>query len=201
MAVKGVLPPTLKMVLKKYYPLPVHPLSGSPHPEIPSWSPLLPCTEPESSGDDQTESGYFGAPADGPKEERSEIMLAVQPDYVTGKHRDREQTPLERVQLSGGEGKVVTKRAFPVLKSPSAGKGLEGLKSCVLRCNKLRWTDFRTLTAQGPRIRGENTFSSRRQGEPRKNHTRNHRSLGCKTVDELATARDNRMEYRAKQAV
>ena len=32
---------------------------------IPLWSSPLPCTKPESSGDDQTESYYFGAPADG----------------------------------------------------------------------------------------------------------------------------------------
>ena len=45
---------------------------------------------------------------------------------MTGEHRDYEQVPLERAQCSGGEGKVVPKRACPALKLPSVGKGLEG---------------------------------------------------------------------------
>ena len=115
MAAKGILPPTLKMILKKYYPLPV-----SPHPEIPSCSSSLPCTEPESSRDDQTESDSLGAPIDGPKEERSEIPLAVEPDGMMGKRRDGEHIPLGRARFSEGEGKVVPKRGCPALKSPSA---------------------------------------------------------------------------------
>ena len=107
MAAKGILPPTLKMILKKYYP--------------------LPCTEPESSRNDHIESYSLKAPADGLEEERLEIPLAVQPDDMTGKHRDREQIPLERAQLLREEGKVVPMRAFLALKSPSsAGKELEG---------------------------------------------------------------------------
>ena len=45
---------------------------------------------------------------------------------MAGKHRDGKQIPLERAQRLGGEGKVVPKRAFPAMKSPSACKGLEG---------------------------------------------------------------------------
>ena len=45
---------------------------------------------------------------------------------MTGKHWDRKQIQLERVLFSEGGDKVVPKRAFPALKSPSACKGLEG---------------------------------------------------------------------------
>ena len=121
MTAKGILPPTLKMILKKYYPLPVHPLPVSPHPEIPSCSSPLPCTEPESSGGDQTKNDHVGAPSDEPEEERSEIPLAVYLDDMTGKHRDLEQIPLEKAPFLGGEGKVVPQRASPALK-----KGLKG---------------------------------------------------------------------------
>ena len=44
---------------------------------------------------------------------------------MTEKHRDPEQIPQERAQPSGGEGKVVPKRASPALKSSSADKGLK----------------------------------------------------------------------------
>ena len=76
MATKGILPPTLEIIVKKYYPLPVRQSSVLPHPEIPSCSSPLPCTELESLGDDQTERDYFGVPVNGPKEEQSEIPLA-----------------------------------------------------------------------------------------------------------------------------
>ena len=64
---KGILSPTLKMIFTPYYPLPAR---QSPihlqHPEIPSCSKSpMPCTEPESLGDDQTESASLGAHADG----------------------------------------------------------------------------------------------------------------------------------------
>ena len=86
MAQKAMLPPTLKMVLKTYYPLPVHQSSMHPqHPEISSCSQSpLPCTEPESLGDDQTDSVSLGAQADGRKEEQLEFSLAVQPNDMTG---------------------------------------------------------------------------------------------------------------------
>ena len=87
----GILSPTLKTIPEKYYPLPLHPLPILPYPEIPSCSSPLSCTEPESS--DQTESHSLGAPADGLEEERLE--LALRPDDVTGKHRDREKIPVE----------------------------------------------------------------------------------------------------------
>ena len=121
MAAKGILPPTLKMILKKYYPLPI-----LLHPEISSCSSPLPCTEPESSERDQTESDSLRAPVDESKEEQSEIPLAVEPDDMMEELRDGEQIPLERAQFSEEEGKVVPRRAFPALKSPSACKGLEG---------------------------------------------------------------------------
>ena len=112
MAAKGILPPTLKMILRKHYPLPVRQSPVLPHPEIPSPSSSLPCTEPESSGEDQTESDSLGAPVDGPREEQSETPLAVEPDDRTGKHRDGEQIQLERGQSSEGEGRLMPERAF-----------------------------------------------------------------------------------------
>ena len=71
MAANSILPPTLKMILKRYYLLPVRQSPVLPHPENPSCPSSLPCTKPKSSGDDQTESGSLGAPVDGPKEEQS----------------------------------------------------------------------------------------------------------------------------------
>ena len=57
MSVKGILPPTLKMILNIHYPLPVKPqpliLPSSDIP--PSSSPLPSNNVPESLGDDQTE--------------------------------------------------------------------------------------------------------------------------------------------------
>ena len=88
MARKGILPPTLKMTTKKYYLLLVRQSPVPPHPETPSYLSSLPCTESESSGDDQTESGSLEAPADGSEEERSEIALVGKPDDMTGKHRE-----------------------------------------------------------------------------------------------------------------
>ena len=137
MAANGILQPTRKMILKKYYPLPVRQSPVLPHPEIPLCLSSLPCTELESSEDDQIERGSLEALADGSEEERSEIPLAGEPDDKTGKHRDGEQIPLERAHFSEGEGKVVPKRAFPALKSPSACKGLEGLGELHLEMQQI----------------------------------------------------------------
>ena len=115
MAAKGILPPTLKMILKRYYLLPVRQSLVLPHPENPSCPSSLPCDEPKSSEDDQTESDSLGAPVDGPKEKQSEISLAVESNDMTGKHWDGEQIQLERTQLSEEEGKIVPKRSFPAL--------------------------------------------------------------------------------------
>ena len=41
---------------------------------------------------------------DGAGEEGSEIPLALEPDDMTGKHRDGEKIPLERAPFSGVEG-------------------------------------------------------------------------------------------------
>ena len=86
------------MIVKTHYLLlacqaPVHPS----HLETSSCSqsPVL-YTEPESLGDNQTKSASFGAQGNGWKEEQLETSLAVQPDDITGKHRDGEQNPLER---------------------------------------------------------------------------------------------------------
>ena len=48
MAAKGILPPTIKIILKIIYP--------------------LPCAEPESSGDDHIESNSLEALPDGQEE-------------------------------------------------------------------------------------------------------------------------------------
>ena len=127
-AMKGILPPTLKMILKMYYPrlarqAPVHPqqqkkLSCSPPP--------TPYTKPKSLRDDQIKSSSFGAQADGRKYEQLEISLEVQPDDMTGRHRDGEHDPLERAQASENEGKVGPKRECLALQSPSACEGMEG---------------------------------------------------------------------------
>ena len=51
----------------------------------------MPCTEPESLGDDQTESASLGAQANIQKEEQLETSLAVHPDDMVGKHWDGEK--------------------------------------------------------------------------------------------------------------
>ena len=108
-AVKGILPNTLKMILKTYYSLPARQAPAYPkHPEITSSSQSpMPYTEPESLGDDQTKSASFGAQADGRKEDQFETLPAVQLDDVAGKHRGGEQNPLERAQILEDEDKVV----------------------------------------------------------------------------------------------
>ena len=60
MAQKGILLPTLKMILKTYYPLPVNQSPVLPQlPEIPSCSKSMPYIELESLGDDQTKSAHL----------------------------------------------------------------------------------------------------------------------------------------------
>ena len=106
---KGILSPTFEIILKTYYPLPAR--QGPLHPQqqkIPSCSlSPMPCTKPDSLRDNQTKSSSFGAQADGRKEEQIETSLEVQPDDMTGKHRDSEHNPLEQPQVSGDEDKVV----------------------------------------------------------------------------------------------
>ena len=106
---KGILPPTLEIILKTYCPLPAR--QGPLRPQqqkIPSCSlSPMPCTKPDSLRDNQTKSSSFGAQADGRKEGQIETLLEVQPDDMTGKHRDREHNPLEQPQVSGDEDKVV----------------------------------------------------------------------------------------------
>ena len=82
MARKGILPPTLNMVLERYYPLPDRqPARQSPvhlqRPEISSGlqSPIMPCTKLESLGDEQTDSTSLGAQADERKEDQLETSL------------------------------------------------------------------------------------------------------------------------------
>ena len=124
-AKKGMLRPTLKTVLKKYYPPTVGQSPVLPQPEIPTCSSSLPWTKPKSSGDDQTESDYLGAQTDGRNEEQFEISLAGESDDITGKHRDWEQIPLEQAQCSEGKDKVVPKRECQALKRLPAGKRLD----------------------------------------------------------------------------
>ena len=67
----------------------------------------MPYSKPESLGDDQTKSVSFEAQTNGRKEERMKTSLVVQPDDLTGKHRDREKNPLKRPQVSEDEDKVI----------------------------------------------------------------------------------------------
>ena len=77
---KGILPPTLKMILKTYYPLPVRQA-----PVYLQQQEKLSCQQ----------------------EEQLETSLEVHPDDIAGKHRDGEHKPLERPQVSEDEDKVV----------------------------------------------------------------------------------------------
>ena len=81
----------------------------------------------ESLGDDQTGTASLGLQqADEREKEQLETSLAAQPDDTTGEHRDGEQNPPERAQVSEEEGKVVSKRECLALKSPSACGRMEG---------------------------------------------------------------------------
>ena len=182
MAAKGILSLTLKIILKMYYPLPV-----SPHSEILSRSTSLPCTEPESSGDDRIESDSLGAQADGREEELSEIPIAGEPDDMTGKHRDGKKIPLKRAQFSG-EGNVVP-QAF--ISSSEIPIDLQGTgRTCrTPSCDATNCCGQRFVRGSGENF----LFSSRRRGDPR-NNTTSDRSSSCETADEPATARDDRRE-------
>ena len=75
-AVKGILPPTLKVFLKTYYSLPAHQALVHPkHSEISpfSQSPIS-YIKPKSAGDDHTKSASFGAQAEGWNEEQLEFF-------------------------------------------------------------------------------------------------------------------------------
>ena len=62
-------------------------------------------------------------------------------------------------------------------------------------------TDFCSPTVRRSRSRGRFLISNRRWGELQNNYI-NHRSTGVRKIaDELATARDDRIEYRAKQTI
>ena len=113
MARKGILPPTLKMILKTRYPLPCTGSESSGDDQIESGSfkaladgqeeerssSLLPCAEPESSGYDQIETDSLEALTDGQEEERWKIPLVAGPNDMTERHRERRKVTLVRVQV------------------------------------------------------------------------------------------------------
>ena len=114
---KSISPSALETIPKTCNPLAARQsLVLQQYPEMLSSSKSLLCTKPESVGDDQTESGSLGAPADGRKDEQLEISFVAQP----------EENQLERTQVSEKEGKVVPKRGWLALKSLSAWEGMEG---------------------------------------------------------------------------
>ena len=95
---KDILPPPLNINLKKRYPLSVQqqpPLTSPPSEILPSPSPL-PCAEPESLGNDQTESkeNSLEASADHQEEERGEIppLQVFGKDMIEGKIESRWRT-------------------------------------------------------------------------------------------------------------
>ena len=61
----------------------------------------MPCTEPESLGNDQTKSASPGAQAGGRKEEQLETSLAVQPDDMTGNSGTRSRTRWSKHKFRG----------------------------------------------------------------------------------------------------
>ena len=87
-AIKGIFPPTLKIILKTHYPIPVR--QAPVHPQQQKISPCspsrMPCNMPESLRENQTNSSYFGAQADGTKEEQIETLLKVESNDMMGKH-------------------------------------------------------------------------------------------------------------------
>ena len=106
-------------------PLPVHQPLVPPRPEIPSCSSPLPCTELEWSGDEQTESGSLGSPANGRKEEQLEISIVPR----------LEEIQLDRAHISEGKGALVLKRECPVLKLPDGFLGVDCIRVLEQRVN------------------------------------------------------------------
>ena len=85
----GILPSTLKIVLKTRYPLPQQqPGPVSPPLGVQPYSSPLPCAEPESSGDDEIESGNLKALADSQEEEQWKISPAAWPDDMSENHQE-----------------------------------------------------------------------------------------------------------------
>ena len=150
----------------------------------------MPCTEPESLGDDQTKGAFLGAQADGREEKKLETLLAVQLDEMTGKHRGGNQNPLERAQFPEEEGKVMSKCECLALKSPSACEKMEGPGEPYPMTQQPIAVDGNshgdcTRTPD----RGGFMFSSRGWDEPRNNTSR--RSPFREIGDVSATTRNN----------
>ena len=89
---KGILPRTGMIILNKYYSLPVHKAPvHSQQLKVRSCSPSsVSCIRPDSLRNDQTKSASLGAQADERKGKQLETSLEVQPDDMTGNHRDGE---------------------------------------------------------------------------------------------------------------
>ena len=171
-AMKGILPPTLKMILKTHYPLPARkaPVYLQQH-EISLCS----------------------------QEEQLETSLEVQPGDMMGKHRDGEHNPLERPQVSEKEENVVADgishagQGNCFVFQTEVGVDLE--TSQVAARHFLKLAMFRQQ--QGTVLFGRLPCSSRLRKELENNSsTATLRSPGC---DRPATARDD--VDRAKQAV
>ena len=183
---KGILPLLLKMVLKTRNPLPPkqQPPSISTSPAISLYPSPLPCTEPESSRNDQIKSDSLEALAGGQEKERWGILLARRPHGMVGKHWEQRQILL--VHISRGKGKLVPKRECPTLESTLAVAGIEAAGQLHLPSRELGGglPFFKQISEWYPR-----QFTI-------------HRSSGvCEFADEPATARDGKIERRRTHAV
>ena len=132
-----------------------------------------------------------------------ETSLSVQPDDMTGNHRDGEQNPLEQPQTSEEEDKVVADG----ISHPD-----QGGKFCVqaevgmdLKIGQVAARHFvlaiirqQRGTTEGAQVYVETTLFDQTSGGTR-NNTTSHRSSGCETTDGPATTRDG--VHRAKQTV
>ena len=89
MGAKGILPPTLNMILKTRYPLPAQqkPQPVSSQSEMQSCPSPFPCAEPELLGNGQIKTASLEALVDGQEEERWETPLAARSDDMARKHQ------------------------------------------------------------------------------------------------------------------
>ena len=120
-----------------------------------------------------------------------ETLLAVQPDDMTGKHRNGEQNPLERAQSSEDEDKMV-----------ADGTPHVNQKSNFVFQAEV-WIDLEPSQVDGrhfERLPVGHPYSRRlRRDIGNSNNSTDHRSSGCEITDRPASAKDD--VDRAKQIV
>ena len=126
-AINGILPPTLKMILKAYYPLPAR-------------QAIVHLQQQENSSCSQ--------------EEQLKTLLKVQPDDMTRKRWHGEHNPLKRPQVLEKEEKVVadgTSHESQGKKKCFSNRGWDGPRNITSRRSPFREIDDVSATTKNNR--------------------------------------------------